>query len=131
MLNNPSPLLTDSSPKIKDVKEKLEDLAYWLEKLKDCLVDTAADGNPEKMKRRAQLEKFAPHILLSYPSNLIVCRSFDAIEKKSQALLEKGRVANISDEDQGFQALIRLVEELQQATLIYQVGSRVARFGQS
>jgi hypothetical protein len=96
---------------------------------KDCLVDTTADGNPEVMKRRAQLKKFAPCILSPYLSNLIVCRSLDALEEKSQALLEKGGVPNISDEDRDSQALIRLVEELQQATLIYQVGTRVARFG--
>jgi hypothetical protein len=122
--------LTDSSQEIKDVKEKLEDLVHWLAKLKDSLMNTNADGDHEEVERRAQLERFAPYILFHHPK-LIVCRSFDDIEKRSQELLGKGKIAQILDKAQDSQAVVRLIEQLRQAVLIYQVGTRVARFGHS
>jgi hypothetical protein len=62
---------------------------------------------------------------------LIIRRSFDEIERRSQALLEKGKMARILDKAQDSQAVLRLIEQLRQAILIYQVGPSVARFGQS
>jgi hypothetical protein len=45
------------------------------------------------------------------------------IERQSQALLPKGKVARILDKTQDSQAIIKLVEDLRQAILIYQVGT--------
>jgi hypothetical protein len=123
--------LTNSSQESRDVKEKLEELVHWLVKLKDVLMGADADDDREEMERRARLEKFAPPIRLSYHPKLIACRSFDDIKKQSQALLGKGKVAQILDKAQDSQAVVRLIEQLRQAVLIYQVGTWVARAGQS
>ena len=50
-------------------------------------------------------------LLFCYPE-LIVSRSLDDIEKQSQALLEKGKMA---------QAVVKLIEQLRQTILNYQV----------
>ena len=72
------------------------------------------------------------HCVFGYLApKLITCRSFSDIEKRSQALLEKGKMARILDKAQDSQAVVRLIEQLRQAILIYQVGTRVARFGQN
>ena len=53
---------------------------------------------------------------------LTVRRSLEDIERRSQALLGKGKVAQMLDKIQDSQAVIKLVEDLRQAILIYQVG---------
>jgi hypothetical protein len=45
------------------------------------------------------------------------------IEKRSQALLGKGKVARFLDKTQDSSAVVKLIEELRQAILIYQVGT--------
>ena len=43
------------------------------------------------------------------------------IEKRSQALLEKGKVARMLDKMHDSQAVVKLAEDLRQAIVIYQV----------
>ena len=53
----------------------------------------------------------------------------DDIEKRSQTLLEKGKVARVLDKEQEAQAVVRLIDQLQKTILIYQVctgGCRVS-----
>ena len=52
-----------------------------------------------------------------------MCRSLKDIEGRSQALLGKGKAARILDKTQDSQAVVKLVEDLRQAILIYQVGA--------
>src|SRR5882757_8797566 len=59
---------------------------------------------------------------LSYRLGLIVCRSLEDIEKRSSELAGKGKVARILDKTQDAGTIVKLVEELRQAILIYQVG---------
>jgi hypothetical protein len=83
-------------------------------------------------KRRGVYSWKSLHHVFGYLSpKLIVYRSFDEIEKRSQALLGKGKMAQILDKAQGSQAIVRLVEQLWQAVLIYQVRTRVAEFESS
>jgi hypothetical protein len=49
-------------------------------------------------------------------------RSLEGITNTSQRLLEKGKTYRILDKSQDSQTVIKLVEQLQRAILIYQVG---------
>ena len=67
---------------------------------------------------------------------LFILRSLGDIEKRSQALLGKGKTARFLDKTQDSSAVVKLIEELRQAILIYQVGdigslrlARVDAFG--
>ena len=51
-------------------------------------------------------------------------RSLEDIEKRSLALSEKGKVARVLDKTQDSGEVIKLVEELRRAILIYQVSVR-------
>ena len=53
---------------------------------------------------------------------MVCARSLEGIEKRSLALLKKGKVIKILDKKQDSGMVIKLVEELRQAILIYQVG---------
>jgi len=54
---------------------------------------------------------------------LVIGRSLGDIEKRSQALLGKGKTARLLDKTQDSSAVVKLIEELRQAILIYQVGN--------
>ena len=85
-----------------------------------------------KKKRRGVDSWKSLHRVFSYLApKLIICRSFNDIGERSQALLEKGKMARILDKARDSQVVIRLVEQLRQAILIYQVGTRIAGLGQS
>ena len=49
-------------------------------------------------------------------------RSLEDIEKHSQALLGKGKAARILDKTQDSGKVVKLIEQLRQAILVYQVG---------
>ena len=49
-------------------------------------------------------------------------RSLEDIEKHSQALLAKGKAARILDKTQDSGKVVKLIEQLRQAILVYQVG---------
>ena len=62
-------------------------------------------------------------LLLSWGLELIVRRSLEDIEKRSEALLGKGKTARFFDKTQDSSTIVKLIEELRQAILIYQVGT--------
>lgn len=49
-------------------------------------------------------------------------RSLEDIEKRSKKLLDKGKMTRILDKRQDSGMIAKLVEELRQAILVYQVG---------
>ena len=53
---------------------------------------------------------------------MVSTRSLEDIEKRSLVLLGKGKAAKILDKKQDSGKVVKLVEELRQAILIYQVG---------
>ena len=53
---------------------------------------------------------------------MVCTRSLEDIENRSQVLLGKGKAARILDKKQDSEMVVKLVEELRQAILIYQVG---------
>ena len=55
--------------------------------------------------------------LIVYP------RSLEEIEKRSQMLSEKGKVAKFLDKKRDAGVIVRLVEQLRQAILVYQVST--------
>ena len=114
--------LTDFSQQSKDVEDKLGDLIPWLIKLKDSVTMASADSNHEETKRREQsIQCVASSLHCRF--ELTVCRSLEDVEKRSQALLAKGKAARILDKTQDSGTIIKLVEDLRQAILIYQVGT--------
>ena len=60
---------------------------------------------------------------MSWKLELIVRRSLEDIEKRSQGLLGKGKTARFLDKTQDSSTVVKLIEELRQAILIYQVGT--------
>ena len=54
---------------------------------------------------------------------IVYLRSLEDIEKRSRTLSEKGKVAKFLDKKRDAGAIVRLVEQLRQAILIYQVST--------
>ncbi|KAF9790951.1 hypothetical protein BJ322DRAFT_418044 [Thelephora terrestris] len=91
----------------KDVEDKVGDLIPWLNKLKNNMTTASASGTNEETERREQLT-----------------RSLEDIEKRSQELLGKGKAARILDKARDSGIIVKLVEELRQAILIYQLSQQ-------
>jgi hypothetical protein len=92
--------------------------------LKESLVTASADDNHEEAQRREKLTRFLLHALSSCQLKLIISpRSLEGIEKRSQSLLDKGKGARILDKNRDSGMAAKLVEELRQAILLYQVGT--------
>ena len=53
---------------------------------------------------------------------MVCARSLESIERRSQDLLGKKMGARILDKRQDSGIVVKLIEELRQATLLYQVG---------
>jgi hypothetical protein len=106
------------------VKDKLSDLIPWLEKLQENLAKVNPDGDREEVERRSHLAKFVScliHLIQPIPT---LSRSLEDIGTRSLTLSEKGKLARALDKAQDSQEVIKLVEKLRQAILIYQVSPR-------
>ena len=103
------------------MKDKLNDLIPWLEKLLESLAKVNPDGDREEVERRSHLARFVPYLAPLENPGLTPYRSLEDIGTQSLALLEKGKFARVLDKMQDSQVVIRLVEKLRQAVLIYQV----------
>ena len=88
------------------------------------MTTTSADGNHDEAERRKQLTRFdsIPSLSSYLLKPITFARSLEDIEKQSQALLDKGKLARILDKRQDSGKVVKLVEELGQAILLYQVG---------
>ncbi|KAF9784629.1 hypothetical protein BJ322DRAFT_855846 [Thelephora terrestris] len=91
----------------KDVQDKLGDLIPWLIKLKGSVTTGSAGGSREEAERR---EEFI--------------RALDEIDNQSQALLGKGRAAQILDKAQDSGVVVNLIEQLRRAILLYQLSQQ-------
>ena len=107
------------------MKDKLADLIPWLEKLLKSLAKVNPDDDREEVERRSQLAKFVPRSASLTYHNLTLCRTLEDIGTRSLALSEKGKVARVLDKAQDAQEVVKLVERLRQAILVYQVGTSV------
>ena len=63
------------------------------------------------------MNPYRPTELIIYP------RSLEDIEKRSQVLSDKGKMAKMLDKKRNSGAIVKLVEQLRQAILVYQVGT--------
>ncbi|KAF9784574.1 hypothetical protein BJ322DRAFT_1219219 [Thelephora terrestris] len=88
----------------EDVQDKLGDFTQWLSKLKVIVATVSNGGNREEAQRR---EEFI--------------RSLQDIDRQSRALLGKGKTARILDKTQDSGTVVKLIEQLQQAILVYQL----------
>lgn len=88
----------------EEVKHKLEQLIPWLTRLRETLTTVDPNGDRQEIARRAQLE-----------------RALKRITQESRAMLEKGQVTRIIDKTQDHRKIAKLVEELRQEILIYQL----------
>ena len=62
--------------------------------------------------------------ILAHLKLILGGRALGNIEKRSRALLEKGKIARVLDKAQDSEEVVKLVEELRRAILVYQVGTR-------
>ena len=106
------------------MKDKLNDLIPWLEKLLESLAKVNPDDNREEVERRSQLARSVSCLTSLVHLDLTHHRSLEEIGARSLALSGKGKVARALDKTQDSQEVIRLVEKLRQAILIYQVSAR-------
>ena len=113
------------------MKDKLNDLIPWLEKLQESLVEADRNGDSEEVERRSQLAKFVSYLEPPAFPIIIFYRSLEEIGTRSLALSGKNKVARVLDKTQDSQEVVKLVEKLRQAILIYQVGTRGGRQPQS
>jgi hypothetical protein len=109
------------------VKDKLNDLMPWLEKLQEKLGKVNPDGDREEVERRSQLARFVLYLEPpAYPIATLY-RSLEEIGTRSLALSGKKRLSRVLDKTQDSQEVVKLVEKLRQAILVYQVGARGRR----
>jgi hypothetical protein len=113
------------------VKDKLNDLIPWLEKLQETLAKVNSDGDREEVERRSQLAKFVSRLAPPAHPVLTVDRSLEEIGTRSLALSGKKKLARVLDKAQDSQEVIKLVEKLRQAILVYQVSVRCGRQSRS
>ena len=106
------------------MKDKLNDLVPWLEKLQESLAKVNPDDDREEVERRSQLARFVSCLELLAHIDPIPYRSLEDIGTRSLTLSEKGKVARLLDKTQDSQEVVKLVEKLRQAILIYQVSAR-------
>ena len=86
---------------------------------------TDIDDDHDEVDRRAQLARFALGSSPLAPMRLTFYnRDLEDIGKRSLALLEKGKVARALDRKRDSGEVIKLVEKLRQAILVYQVSTR-------
>ena len=111
------------------MKDKLNDLIPWLEKLQESLAKVNSSGDREEVERRSQLAKFVSCLILLVRPMLTLSRSLEDIGTRSLALSEKGKLARVLDKAQDSQEVLKLVEKLRQAILVYQVSVRHRRSG--
>ena len=123
--NIPRFTLTITNQQYNDVKDKLDDLIPWLEKLLKSLAKVSPDDDREEVERRSELAKFVSRLgFLTHPKLIPHDRSLEDIGTRSLALSEKGKVARVLDKTQDSQEVIKLVEKLRQAILVYQVSAK-------
>ncbi|KAF9782707.1 hypothetical protein BJ322DRAFT_1219896 [Thelephora terrestris] len=96
-----------------DVRDKLNDLIPWLGKLTVTLAKVNPEDDDEEIRRRSDLAS-----------------SLEDIEKRSLALSGKGKVARVLDKSQDSGEVVRLVEKLRQAILVYQVSQQQSIYNQ-
>ena len=110
------------------MKDKLNDLIPWLEKLLVTFAKANPNDDRDEVERRSELAKFASRLKSLARLQLILYgRSLEDIGKRSLALSEKGKIPRVLDKTQDSGEVIKLVEELRRAILVYQVSARHRR----
>ena len=130
-VEKPPPPLIITDQEYNDVKEKLNDLIPWLEKLQENLMKVDPDGDREEIERRSQLAKFVSYLEPPVFPITTLYRSLEEIRTRSLALSGKNRLARVLDKTRDVQEVVKLVEKLRQAILVYQVSTRGRRQSQS
>ena len=126
MANRSEALLTCLFQQSEDVKDTLEQLIPWLKKLLESPAKVDPSGDQQEVERRSQMARLVSN-QLSRHERPILCRSLEDIAERSQALLAKGKFTRVLDKSQDAQDVRRLIEQVQQTILIYQVGTKTCR----
>jgi len=124
--NRSEALLTCLFQQSEDVKDTLEQLIPWLKKLLESPAKVDPSGDQQEVERRSQMARLVSN-QLSRHERPILCRSLEDIAERSQALLAKGKFTRVLDKSQDAQDVRRLIEQVQQTILIYQVGTKTCR----
>ena len=80
-----------------------------------------SEGRSTGGRETHAIDKVGTESKTSRPRGLTVCRSLEDIAQRSQTLVAKGKTARLLDKTQDAQEVGKLVEQLRQAILIYQV----------
>jgi hypothetical protein len=120
--------LTDFLQQSEDVKDKLEQLIPWLTKLLEGLAKVDPNDDQREIERRTQLARLVLNNRSPRPEESILCRSLEAIAQQSQTILAKGKGTRFLDKAQDAGEAGRLIDQLQQAILIYQVGTKTCEY---
>ena len=113
--------LHEHSQQFEDVRDKIEDLIPLLAKLKQNVTATAADADGGENRRRSELSRYALQLFTIHVYANVRRSTLEEIEKRSQALLEKGVLARFMDKENDSKEVARLVERLREAIALYQV----------
>lgn len=105
------------------MKEKISDLIPWVQELSSTLAKPCPNDDQDEIGRRSQLAKFVSCLLFFLLVKLILCyRELEDVGVRSQELSEKGKLARALDKTRDLGEVVKLMERLRQAILIYQVG---------
>jgi len=119
-------LLTCLFQQSEDVKDTLEQLIPWLKKLLESPAKVDPNGDQQEVERRSQMARLVSSQSARY-ERPILCRSLEDIAQRLQALLAKGKFTRILDKTQDAQEVRRLIEQVRQTILVYQVGTKTRR----
>ena len=92
-----------------------------MDRFKQNIITTAIDGDPEESSRRKELARYVRR--LSTTPTLVNCfrSALEEIEKRSQELLDKGKVAGFVDKGSDSGEALKLIDRLREAIAHYQV----------
>ena len=93
-----------------------------MDRFKQNITTTTIDADSEETRRREELTRYACRSLTT--PTLVNCfrSALEEIEKRSQELLDKGKVAGFVDKGSDSGEAVKLIERLREATIHYQVG---------
>jgi len=124
--NRSEALLTCLFQQSEDVKVTLEQLIPWLTELLESPAKVDPNGDQQEVERRSQMARLVSN-QFSRHEKPILCRTLEDITQRSQTLLAKGKFTRFLDKAQDAQEVRRLIEQVRQAILIYQVGTKTRR----
>ena len=103
------------------MEEKVKDLIPLLERFKQTIAATKANGDQAENQRNSEFSRYARRSLTTLVLIDLLLSVLEEIEKRSRALLEKGAAARFVDKGGDSVEVTRLIDRLREAITHYQV----------